>query len=260
MRGILVVLILFSSFALSAQRMQPPYAYGGEAALRELIRNEMVYPLAALQDSAEGTVMINFVVNADGSTSHIKINERTHPALEKEAIRLLSYVKWHPGLLYNYNTASQHYFKVNFNMRRYQKWCRMRGYHTYRLPFPADESATIIPFTELDETPNLILPDGDTTFASFLVQNLRYPHEAFRHSMEGVVIVSFVVEPSGRITNLDIEKNVGGGCGSEALRLMRLLGWTPGFIDGKAVRSQMEFAIQFRLPSQDSPRNLDTTR
>ncbi|MDO8971998.1 MAG: energy transducer TonB, partial [Saprospiraceae bacterium] len=63
---------------------------------------------------------------------------------------------------------------------------------------------------------------AETQFFSILANNIRYPEEARINNLQGSVVVSCVIEPnSGRMTNLSILKDIGGGCGDEALRVLQ---------------------------------------
>jgi TonB family protein len=90
----------------------------------------------------------------------------------------------------------------------------------------------------------------------FVNQNINYPYEARDNNVEGTVVVSFVVEKDGYISNVNLLKDIGSGCGEEALRVVNgmnealkqvKLTWTPGKIKGKTVRTQVSFPVKFKL-------------
>ncbi|MCS7035785.1 MAG: TonB family protein [Saprospiraceae bacterium] len=83
-------------------------------------------------------------------------------------------------------------------------------------------------------------------------RNIRYPAEARQANIEGTVVVSFVVETNGRITQLRTVKDIGGGCGAEAVRVIQALDeaglrWRPAQLGGKAVRMRQALPLRFRL-------------
>ena len=56
------------------------------------------YPVAAQENGVQGRVIINFVVDDDGSISHVKVAKSVDPALDREAMRVVeSMPKWIPG-------------------------------------------------------------------------------------------------------------------------------------------------------------------
>lgn len=94
--GILLGLVGLA-FSASAQDVAPAYP-GGEAAMKEFIAKTMVYPAAAQENGAEGTVYVTFVVKTDGSIDNIKIKRMVDPDLEAEAIRIVKKMpKWTPA-------------------------------------------------------------------------------------------------------------------------------------------------------------------
>ncbi|MEZ4995396.1 MAG: TonB family protein [Saprospiraceae bacterium] len=87
---------------------------------------------------------------------------------------------------------------------------------------------------------------------NFMYNNIRYPQQAIQEEIEGMVVLTFVVEKEGTISNLKILKDIGGGCGLEAMRVaaqMNDIGvrWIPGKKDGVDVRSQFTLPIRFKI-------------
>lgn len=85
-----------------------------------------------------------------------------------------------------------------------------------------------------------------------LSQNIRYPEAARTNNTEGTVVVTFVVEPTGRMTYYKILKDIGNGCGDEALRVLKALDtiglrWQPALRDGKPVRVRQSLPLRFKL-------------
>ena len=65
--------------------------------------------------------------------------------------------------------------------------------------------------------------------------------------MSGTVTLKFVIEPSGRISNIVVDKALGGGCTEEAIRVIRLIRWNPAVINEMAVRSWICLDITFDI-------------
>ncbi len=71
---------------------------GGRDSLRTFIRNTLEYPPKAKKAGIEGTVVLRFVVNSDGSISNIQTHRGVNKALNQEAKRIVkSMPKWKPG-------------------------------------------------------------------------------------------------------------------------------------------------------------------
>ena len=83
----------------------------------------------------------------------------------------------------------------------------------------------------------------------FITKKLRYPQQAIDSKIEGYVFVSFVVEKNGKISNIRVLKDIGGGCGDEAVRIIKAMPrWKPGVNWGqKFVRTKVKLRIKFDI-------------
>lgn len=72
---------------------------GGQSALYNFISSNMHYPIVAIENGIQGKVLVQFVVNQDGSIVDTEILRGVDPSLDKEALRIVSLMpKWKPGL------------------------------------------------------------------------------------------------------------------------------------------------------------------
>ena len=71
---------------------------GGQSALMQYLGNNIQYPVEAQENGVQGRVIISFVVDKDGSISHVKVAKSADSALDREAMRVVeSMPKWIPG-------------------------------------------------------------------------------------------------------------------------------------------------------------------
>lgn len=97
-------------------------------------------------------------------------------------------------------------------------------------------------------------PGGVEAMYKFIQENIEYPQLALENNISGKVYVTFVVEEDGSITNPKVLRDIGGGCGQEALRVVKMMPkWKPGKQQGKVVRVQFNLPVKFVLP-EDRPR------
>ena len=84
--------------------------------------------------------------------------------------------------------------------------------------------------------------------AKLISDNLRYPDEAREVNVQGTVVIRFVVEKDGSISNAAIAREIGSGCGREALRVVNMMPrWNPGKQGGKPVRMEFILPVKFSL-------------
>ncbi len=83
---------------------------------------------------------------------------------------------------------------------------------------------------------------------NFIYSNIKYPEIARETQVEGVVVVQFVVEPDGSISNVKVVRDIGAGCGEEAMRVVKMMPkWIPGKQRAKNVRVLFNLPIRFKL-------------
>ena len=101
-------------------------------------------------------------------------------------------------------------------------------------------------FLVVEEDPEF--PGGLDALSKFIADNIKYPQLAKENNITGRVFVSFVVEKDGRVGQVKILRDIGGGCGNEAVRVVKMMPkWKPGKQRGKAVRTQFNLPVNFDL-------------
>ena len=101
-------------------------------------------------------------------------------------------------------------------------------------------------FVFVEENPSF--PGGESALYEYLYKNIKYPDLARENNITGTVVIKFVVEKDGSITKASILREIGGGCGKEALRVVNTLPkWKPGKQSGRPVRTEFTLPVQFEL-------------
>jgi TonB family protein len=89
---------------------------------------------------------------------------------------------------------------------------------------------------------------GSPAFVQYLNENLQYPATARERGIDGRVLVTFIVEKDGNISDISVIQGIGGGCDEEAIRVMKNApSWLPGENGGQKVRVQCTIPITFKL-------------
>lgn len=105
----------------------------------------------------------------------------------------------------------------------------------------ADEDPILL---KADELPQF--PGGINELRQYLQWKLKYPMEAQRKGVQGVVFVNFVVEKDGRVNLVKVVRSVDYSLDSEAIRVVKSMPrWTPGKLNGEAVRVSFTLPINF---------------
>lgn len=103
-------------------------------------------------------------------------------------------------------------------------------------------------FDVVDEDPSF--PGGIDKFRKFLGSNIVYPRIARELGVQGRVVVQFVVEKDGAVSDIVVVRSLGSGTDEEAIRvLQKMPKWNPGKQDGRVVRVKYTVPIPFSLKS-----------
>jgi len=93
---------------------------------------------------------------------------------------------------------------------------------------------------------------SDEALIRYIQGNIKYPAIARENGVEGRVFIRFVVERSGKVSDVQIVRDIGAGCGDAAKKVIEGMntlaqGWTPGKQRGKAVRVLYTLPATFKL-------------
>lgn len=95
-------------------------------------------------------------------------------------------------------------------------------------------------------------PGGERAMYQWLGAQINYPKEASDANIQGRVIVSFIVEKDGSISNVHVTRGQHPALDAESVRVVNSMPkWSPGLYDGKPVRVQYMLPITFRLPDPE---------
>lgn len=235
-----------------------PEVYGGKTEWKRFLHDHMVYPDAELKEKTEGTVLIAFIVTAEGKGINAKVVESVTPAIDNEALRLLSLIEWFPsskdgvGVNVNYSLA------INFSVSKYKKWVKERGFEKRLfIDIPSDTSLAV--YETADK--GAVFFDKEKTFTEFIYTNLEYPEVARKQGVEGKINMTFIIEPNGMVSNIRIKDGgLGVGCNDEALRVIGLTKWQPAVKNGKYVRFRMNYNMQFSVKNSFKDNSSGTQR
>ena len=112
-------------------------------------------------------------------------------------------------------------------------------------PAPKPEVSNKV-FDVVEEMPSF--PGGQAALMSFLSSNIKYPVVAQENGVQGRVIVGFVVERDGSITDVKVMRSVDPSLDREAQRVVKAMPrWKPGKQNGSAVRVKYTVPVVFRL-------------
>ncbi len=229
----------------------PEYPQGVKELFHYIATNLQVSPEVA-ERGFRGKTITRFVVNKNGDLSDFEVLRSCgDTTLDAEALRVLATLpKWKPAVLKNETVRTYFTLPVTYNIKPAPQDTVPAPAQN---PAPAQEPA---PEEEKDDGRTYIVvermpefPGGTTALFAFLQQNVKYPQIAYENNIQGKVMVQFVVDKDGSITNVQVAKSGGDrSLDKEAVRVVKAMPkWRPGMQKGKPVRVQYTMPVNFRL-------------
>ena len=98
-------------------------------------------------------------------------------------------------------------------------------------------------------------PRGGDAMMKFIQKNIKYPDLERESDIQGRVVLGFIVNVDGSLSDITVRKSVSHGLDKEAIRVVKLMpNFIPGRQQGKAVRVQYMLPIMFKLASPEPPK------
>ena len=87
----------------------------------------------------------------------------------------------------------------------------------------------------------------------FLINNIRYPEEAIKDTIEGRVVLRFIIKSDGSVDDVAVVKGLYPACDSEAVRVVKMMpNWIPGQQNGNPINTRYSLPVTFRLPTDSA--------
>jgi TonB family protein len=240
----------------------PPVFPGGDKAFGQFLAKNVKYPKQARENNVQGKVITTFIVEPNGELTDIKILRGIGSGADEESVRVLKISpKWEPGIQNGRKVRVQYTVPIHFQLQQTTI--------TYTPPKNNEKAPEVDQqvveenqkqiFTAVEQAPGF--PGGDVELHNYLVKNVRYPAKARKNKTQGRVIVTFVVEPDGSITNTRVVRGIGDGADEEALRVIKASPkWLPGIQNGRKVRVAYTIPIQFSLAKTEKTGAIPATK
>ena len=236
---LLVQSLLYSQVTIDI----PAKPLGGMDNFNFIFQSQLLYPENLFKKSINSNITLYFDVSKDGKISNIESKDNYHNEFVEEAKRLMKYVIFQPASIGNINVDSKSFLVFNFNINAYKKYCKQRGFIIPKEINLFDTSFVI--YDRADVSPQYF--KGDDALNEYILSNLEYPDIAIRQNLQGTVLLSFIVEPNGTLSNIVVEKEFNHLCTNEAVRVLKNTKWKPGIKDGKLIRYKTKYPIIFNL-------------
>ena len=205
----------------AGEKSRYPSFHGGQGHLDDFIEKNMKYPLAAKDDSIEGRVFVDFIVNTNGKISDARILTSTDTIFNEEALRIVnSMPKWDCAKRKGQPVAMRYAIPINFTLND-KKDCRP------------------------------LFPGGEEELQEYLYNEIKYPLEALITETNGSVVVRYTIDEKGKTTDVELLKPAPEVLFREVKRaIIGMPKWIPGKKDGKVASTRCTMHIKFVHPKE----------
>jgi len=243
---------------------QPAVPKGGPQGYADYLASHQKYPTAAMQAKQEGTVMVTFVVEKSGGIGEVEVKQPVAPLLDAEAMRVIKAApKWtpahHKGKVVRQRVTVPVSFVLAEGSGEVVEIPAPGGSAKPGQPLPpgaveaAPGTSSVIGTTASGAS--IIRPEkgtqpvgGNAAFFAWVAANQKYPDLARKRKIQGKVLVEFMVQPDGSLTDVRVPKKHGSGLDEEAIRLIKAAPkWEPALYQGKPIKQKMVLPILFQL-------------
>ena len=122
------------------------------------------------------------------------------------------------------------------------------------VPVKGPSYKDVVSYNECEQVPMFLnSPDPRKFLKEWVYQYLKYPESAVRDGIQGRVMVDFIIEKDGKVTNVRVSKGVSEELDAEAVKVVAASPkWRAGRVDGNKVRTSMSIPVEFRLEKKGS--------
>lgn len=238
----IVSLKQIAQIKIEANPDSPAKNIGGKTQFDHIVKTQLYIDPDYIRKE-EKNITIFFTVSKEGKVSNPFFKDKYDAFYENECKRMLNYFEFEPAILTDKKVDAYASLTFNFSGSKYNESVKERKKFKNMATKPQDSTFTV--YETADQTPQFY--KGDDELPAFIIGNIDYPGVAKTQNIEGTVVLSFIVETNGFISNIKALKDVNGGCTEEAIRVALLTRWKPAEKNGKLVRYKMTYPITFNL-------------
>ena len=202
---------------------------GGLEAIRKYLDKNFVRPLEC--SDIEGNMEVAFIVDEEGKVSMVEVTKSLHPKLDKALTQVfMNMPKWQPAM----RDGKPRQMRFTMPLHYFQHIGLVDGEEVY------DEKGQLVTMPQF--------PGGKEKLREFLSKNVKYPVECEASGITGRVVVGFVVEKDGKVTQVKLDRSSDPAFNMEAYKVMKKMPrWIPGKVGDEPITVRYKLPIKFRL-------------
>ena len=217
----------------------PPQYPGGVGECMKFLGSNIKYPAEAVAKKLEGRVIVQMIIEKDGSITNTKVVRSVNPLLDQEAMRVIGMMpKWNPGKQRGQAVRVQYTLPVMFSLNG-----EIDEIQEHQVKMMPDENGI---YNIVEEPASF--PGGMANCLKFLSENMKYPEDCKKEGIQGRVIAQFLIDKDGSIKDVKIVRGVHPSLDKESIRVIESMPrWTPGKVKGEPVKTKFTLPVAFKI-------------
>lgn len=206
---------------------------------REWVQARVEYPAEAREQNIQGRVILSFIIRKDGSLTDINVVQSSDPRFSAEAVRIVESAPadaWTPASDFGTAVDRRYLLPVDFRLND----------GSDRIDFAVVERIPLFRGREIDD------------FRQWAEAQLKYPDEVKHKREKAQVLVSFVIDTDGSVTDVRALRSPDEAFSEEAVRVISSSPkWQPGIREGKPMAMEYTLSVSFD-PEREQPGSDET--
>lgn len=230
-------------------------------------RHALRYPANAQKLQVQGSTLITFSVN-DGSAENLNLGKALGQGCDAEVMRVILAYPAYKNIKNGKYAIKVNFFiegaetpKLNTGISAPKGYVALNDLSVSAVVSKEnnDPLGKVHDYTSIDTQPSF--PGGMSFFFQYIKKTVKYPEEALKNKIQGKVFMSFIIEKTGELSNIKVERGIGSGLDEEAIRVLTASPkWTPGIQNGAAVRVKFNIPLTFTLDKVAEPAKANEIR
>lgn len=221
--------------------------------LMEFMIANLKYPEAAQKAEVEGKVLVQYTIARDGSVQDAEVLQGIGYGCDEAALAVVKAMpNWTPAVKDSKPVSLQMTLPFTFSL---SKGTAQPGEDKEEV-FKVVEEMPRFPGCEEENVPEgEMVQCSNRKLVEYIFTNVKYPREAKDAGIEGVAVVSFVVDKDGWVKDIKVARPLHESIDAEVIRVVKQMNemderWIPGRQKGKAVNVQFNLPVKFLLDAE----------
>ncbi len=218
----------------------------------EFISGKLKYPEEARKAGVEGKVVVQFTIAAGGDVKEAEVLQSVGYGCDEAALAVvMAMPKWAPAMKDGKPVEIKMTLPFNFSLPK----GKAQAAEDKEEVFKVVEEMPRFPGCDEEGAMGELVQCSNMKLLEYIANNLKYPRDAKDAGIEGVAVVSFIVDKEGWVKDIKVVRPLHESIDSEVIRVAKQMNemeerWIPGRQRGRVVNVQFNLPVKFRLDDE----------